>query len=106
MTGQQPQPDKNTEWEEWVKGDLRHMDRMLIMREVFLSWNDILGDTNHPPQVNGVFHTWVVENYIKGLAVAVRTACDDSKQSGSLLRLLRSVKRHHHLLTPAIDHSK
>ena len=106
MTGQQPQPDKNTEWEEWVKGDLRqHMDRMLIMREVFLSWNDILGDTNHPPQVNGVFHTWVVENYIKGLAVAVRTACDDSKRSRSLLRLLGSVKRHHHFLTPAIEPS-
>jgi hypothetical protein len=78
---------------------------MFMMREVFLSWNDILEDTNHPPQVSGVFHTWVVENYLNGLAVAVRTACDDSRRSRSLLRLLRSVKRHHKVLVPAIDPS-
>lgn len=104
MTGQQPQPDKHTEWKEWVIGDLRrHMDRMFGMREIFRSWNDMLDDANHPPQLSSLFHTWVVENYIKGLAVAVRTACDDNRRSKSLLRLLRDVKRYHKSLAPAID---
>ncbi len=106
MTVQQPQTVQHTEWEEWITGDLReHMNRMSGMREVFRSWNDLLGETNHPPHVNGMFHAWVVDNYVKGLAVAVRTACDDSRRSKSLLRLLRSVKRQHSLLAPAIDPS-
>lgn len=104
MVGQQPQSDKHIEWQEWINGDLReHMNRMFGMREIFRSWNDMLGETNHPPHVSGMFHAWVVDNYVKGLAVAVRTACDDNKRSKSLLRLLRSVKRHQSLLVPAIN---
>ncbi len=99
MITQQAQ-DKLKHWREWLDGDLfEYMNKMLYQREVFRSWNEIVGEASYPPNVSGLFNVWVNVNYLDSLSVTIRALCDRRTDTTSLWRFLMDMKKHHTLLS-------
>lgn len=85
---------------EWLNGDLWHeVHELLQQTHVFRSWNEILGMACEESRRPGVFHRWVVHNYLDSIASAVRRLSDRDERTTSLTRFLDEVASGAHRLT-------
>ena len=78
------------EWLQELRGPIWGM---LNSREVFRSWNELVGAAEWPKHTNGYFNEWVNRNYFISLMVAIRAMNDKRKDTRSLRRLLQDIKR-------------
>ncbi|MDE0675181.1 MAG: hypothetical protein F4Z79_00350 [Acidimicrobiia bacterium] len=66
---------------------------MLNSREVFRSWNELVGAAEWPEHTNGHFIQWVNRNYLRSLMVTIRAMNDERRDTRSLRRLLQNIRR-------------
>ena len=66
---------------------------MLNSREVFRSWNELVGAAEWPEHTNGYFIEWVNRNYLRSLMVTIRAMNDKDRRTRSLRRLLQNIKK-------------
>lgn len=78
---------------EWLRELQGPIWGMLNSREVFRSWNELVGAAEWPEHTNGYFNEWVNRNYRSLLMVTIRAMNDDRRDSRSLRRLLRDIKK-------------
>ena len=78
------------EWMQELQGPIWGM---LNSREVFRSWNELVGAAAWPEHTNGYFNEWVNRNYFSSLMVTIRQMNDDRRDTRSLRRLLRNIKK-------------
>jgi len=87
-------------WQEWLEKDLfEQVHGILLERQVFRSWNEIVDAAVPESKAPGLFHNWVNQNYFAALAMGVRRMCDLNSQTRSLARLLEEIKEHASSLT-------
>lgn len=70
---------------------------MLNSREVFRSWNKLVGAAEWPEHTNGYFIQWVNRNYLRSLMVTIRAMNDQRRDT----RLLRRLLQRHKKTSPA-----
>lgn len=100
MSPSQQAKDKLDHWKLWLTEDLWDpMSRLLMSREVYRCWHDVLLTATLPPDSSGVFTVWVNDNYLKALMVAIRAVADKRRDTRSLRRLLDDLGKHRSLLT-------
>ncbi len=84
-------------WRDWIQGDIAEQVRGIwFKRRAFESWNDIVGFAQLD---SSFFVEWVNENYLRSLAMVVRSMCDKNKRTRSLYLLLNNIKDEAHILT-------
>ena len=66
---------------------------MLNSREVFRSWNELVGAAEWPEHTNGYFIEWVNRNYLRSLMVTIRAMNDERRDTRSLRRLLQNIRK-------------
>jgi hypothetical protein len=81
------------EWAEWLKGDLWHQVHELFNQlHIYRSWNDIVGAAVDESKRPGLFHAWVLHNYLDSIASGVRRLSDRDNRTNSLVRLLQEIE--------------
>ncbi|GEM_PF-4721217 len=66
---------------------------MLNSREVFRSWNELVGAAEWPEHTNGYFIEWVNRNYFRSVMVTIRAMNDEDRRTRSLRRLLLCIQK-------------
>ena len=82
--------DELREWLQELQGPIWGM---LNSREIFRSWNELVGAAEWPEHTNGYFIEWVNRNYLRSVMVTIRAMNDNRKDTRSLGRLLQNIKK-------------
>lgn len=81
------------EWAEWLKGDLwRQIHELFNQLHIYRSWNDIVGAAVEESKRPGLFHAWVLHNYLDSIASGVRRLSDYDNRTNSLVRILQEIE--------------
>ena len=88
-----PDGSRRDELREWLQELQGPIWGMLNSREVFRSWNELVGAAEWPEHTNGYFMEWVNRNYLRSVMVTIRAMNDDRRDTRSLRRFLRNIKK-------------
>ena len=88
-----PDGSRRDELREWLQELQGPIWGMLNSREVFRSWNELVGAAEWPEHTNGYFIEWVNRNYLRSVMVTIRAMNDNRRCTRSLRRFLLDIKK-------------
>jgi AbiU2 len=90
---------KTLKWQRWLKqieGDISHI---LGSRQIYKSYGVIVKSNQVIHNQGNVFHSWVVNNYVTTVSMAVRRQLDTDSDTISLARLISDIRDNPKCLT-------